>query len=138
MSEPLFVEPLFQKDSGDCAICCLVMLLGKTYPEVVRATPTVYCGKPWNCVKGGMTNRMMIQTAAKLGTALIQIRKFDLSEDTGILTVRDIKAHKDSDCHAVLLSKGLIIDPMDGRLWFDADDFLRVKKYRTGTLLRRL
>lgn len=136
-AEPLFIEPLFQKDSGDCAICCLVMLLGKTYPEVVRAAPHVYRNKPWDPVKDGMTNRMMIEAAQKLGTGLIQTHKFALDEDRGILTVRGVDTHKDKDCHAVLLTRGAIIDPADGRLWFDVEEFLEVKKYRTGTLLRR-
>jgi hypothetical protein len=113
------------------------MLLGKTYPEVVKAAPNVYCSRPWNAVKSGMTNRMMIDAATRLGTQLVQTKKFDLQEDTGILTVRDVAANKDKDCHAVLLTRGMIVDPMDGRLWFDADDFLRVKHYRTGTLLKR-
>lgn len=136
MQTPLFIEPLFQKDSGDCAICCLVMLLGKTYPEIVKASPSEYLGKPYSCVKDGMTGKMMIETAAKFGATLKTVKKFDLQEDDGILTVRKLTAKSGSDSHAVLLINGKIMDPMDGRLWFDVEDFLRVNEYRTGTLLR--
>ncbi len=85
--EPIFIEPVFQKDSGDCAICCLAMLLGKPYPDVIAACPKEYRGKPYVAVKNGMTNWMMIAAAQVLGTTLSVYHRVDLLEDTGILTV---------------------------------------------------
>jgi len=139
--EPIFIEPIFQKDAGDCAIACLTMLLGKPYVNVVQACPREYLGRPYNPVKSGMTNWMMIEAAQKLGVTLSVYRKFDLYEDIGILTV--LKGHartqknKDKDTHAVLLVKGTILDPTDGRLWPQVDTFLQVEEYRTGTILKR-
>ena len=139
--EPIFIEPVFQKDSGDCAICCLVMLTGKPYPAVVAACPKEYLGKLYNPVKDGLTGKMMAEAAHKLGVTLSTYRKFDLYEDTGILTV--LKGHtrtqknKDKDTHAVILVRGSIIDPADGRYWPEVDTFLQVEEYRIGTIMKR-
>lgn len=140
MDEPIFIEPIFQKDSGDCAVCCLVMLLGKPYPDVVAACPAEYLGKPYNAVKSGMTSKMMIEAANKLGATLKLHHTVDLQEDTGILTVLKGKKrtpqNKDKDTHAVMLINGSIIDPMDARFWPSVETFLQVEDYRTGTILK--
>ena len=138
MTEPLFIEPVFQKDRGDCGICCLVMLLGQPYLTVVRASPRTYLGKPYNPVFSGMTGRMMVDTAQKFGVRLRATRTFDLQEDSGILTVMKARIKKPSETHAVLLVRGSIVDPVDGRFWPEVDVFLQAERYRTGTLLKRI
>lgn len=135
MREPIFIEPIFQKDSGDCAICSLAMLLGKPYVSIVEAAPTQYLGRKYRPVKEGLTGKMMIEIAAKFGARLVMRRKYQLDEDTGILTVLKANVRKPTSTHAVVLAKGTIIDPVDARFWPDADIFLEHENYRAGTLL---
>lgn len=124
---PIFIEPIIQKDTGDCAVTALVMITGKPYPDVVRAAPN-------RAHKSGMSTKEIIETAAILGVKLVRRRKFHMNEDTGILTLisEDPKRHD----HVVLLLEGTIYDGYAGRLWFDPEVFLQTEKYRVGTLLR--
>lgn len=135
MSEPVFIEPLVQRESGDCGIACLVMLTGKSYPEVCTAAPH-------NAFKKGMQNREVIATAAKLGLRLVQHHRarINWSEDVGILTLLPTPAYNGTtkrDEHYVLLLEGLIYDGYNGRLWFEVETYLAHERYRVGTLLRR-
>ena len=133
MSEPVFIEPTIQRESGDCTIACLKMLAGKSYTEVINASPA-------GSHKNGMANYQTIATAAKLGLTLVQRRKFNQDEDIGILTLipdprKNGKVSRDE--HVVVLLKGMVYDAYNARLWLNIDAFLAHERYRVGTLLRR-
>lgn len=133
-TEPVFIELAFQRESGDCCIACLHMLAGKSYHDVIASAPL-------GAHKKGMTNRAVIETAAKCGLALTMRRRFDIHEDTGILTLIPDPpynpGHIKRDEHVVLLLKGMVYDAYNGRLWFDAAVYLKHERYRPGTLLGR-
>lgn len=132
MTEPVFIELSIQRESGDCTIACLHMLIGKSYQDVIKAAPP-------RAHKAGMTCKAMIETAAKLGVVLRMRRKFDIHEDTGILTLLPRPKHNPGpiarDEHVVLLLKGQVYDAFNGRIWFDTDIFLKHERYTPGTLL---
>lgn len=132
MTEPVFIELSIQRESGDCTIACLHMLIGKSYLDVIKAAPP-------RAHKAGMTCKAMIETAAKLGVALCMRRKYDIHEDTGILSLNPDPAHNvghiKRDEHVVLLLNGMIYDAYNGRMWFDPDIFLKHERYAPGTLL---
>lgn len=127
MNEPVFIEPIVQRDIGDCAIACLAMLVGKSYPEVVAAAPA-------RAYQRGMHNREVVETAAKFGIRLIRRRKFDPKDDIGILILNSVPPRK-SASHAVLLLEGQIYDAANGRLWLDVDVYFRLENWKPGTLL---
>ena len=127
MARPVFIEPAVNKDSGDCAISCLVMWTGRTYPAVVAAAPP-------KAYKRGMSTRAIIETAGKLGTVLVQRRRFNLHEDDGILMLSPVAPHT-TDAHAVVLLDGKVLDPYNGRLWLDIDIYLATEHYKASALL---
>lgn len=134
MDEPVFFEPMIQKEAGDCGISCLAMLLGKSYQEVIAAAPA-------NAHKKGLSMRGIRDTALKLGTPLRLRRKLDLKEDIGILGLLPDPTHNNGrikrDEHVALLIEGHIYDTYVGRLWLDVDTYLQVERYRLGSLLTR-
>ncbi len=133
MNEPVFFEPMVQKESGDCGISCLAMLLGKSYQEIIQYAPV-------NAHKKGMSMQAIRDTAAKLGTPLRLRRKIDLKEDIGILGLLPDPTHNGKtrrDEHVALLIEGHIYDTYVGRLWLDVDTYLQVERYRLGSLLTR-
>jgi hypothetical protein len=115
ITEPIVIEPTTMKSSGDCALCCLKMLLGVSYPEVVAAVPK----KMQKDVHGtGLTVQQMINVGRKLGFTLIY---HDLPEEDeiGILVL----TRSDED-HVVMYLKGIVYNPADNELWTDDDAFL--------------
>lgn len=132
MPETLFIEPMVQKDSGDCGIACIHMLSGRSYTDVVKAAPH-------HSYKHGMTMKQIVETAATVGLTLRHRRKYDLSDDRGILGLIPDPTHNGKtkrDEHVVLLLEGHIYDTYAGRLWLDIGMFLQQERYRVGTLLR--
>lgn len=126
MGKPVFIEPIVNKDVADCTISCLVMWTGKSYQDVLEAAPS-------QAHKRGMYNREVIETAAKLGTALVARRRYDVSEDDGILMLAPRPPNKQA--HAVVLLNGLVLDPYNGRLWLDVGVYLTTEHYKAGQLL---
>ncbi len=127
MGKPIFIEPVINREMGDCTISCLVMWTGKPYPDVIAAAPA-------GAHKTGMWNKDIVATAAKLGTTLVRKRKFDIREDDGILMLNPEPA-KGRPSHAVILLDGKVLDPYNGRLWLDIEVYLRTERYKTGELL---
>ena len=133
MSAPIFIEPVVNREQGDCVLSCLVMWTGKSYQDVIASAPA-------NAHRNGMNGREVVTTAARLGTQLRSRRTYDLHADDGILMLNPTpKKHPGQKwlrpSHAVLLLNGMILDPYNGRLWLDADVFLTTEKYKTGHLL---
>lgn len=135
MSKPVFIEPIANKDVGDCCITCLAMLTGRPYQDVIAAAPV-------GAEKDGMWQREVIATAAALGVVLRSRRRFDLREDDGILMLKPEPPKNPGSRwlrpdHAVLLLNGMVLDPYNGRLWLDVEVYLQQERYRIGSLLTR-
>lgn len=133
MSAPVFIEPVINREQGDCAISCLVMWTGKGYRDVIAAAPD-------KAHKNGMYRHQVVSTAAKLGTQLKARRRYDLHADDGILMLNpEPKRHPGQrwlrPAHCVVLLNGMVLDPYNGRLWLDADVFLKTEQYKPGELL---
>ena len=130
---PVFIQPEFNKDTGDCCITCLVMWTGQGYAAVIAEAPA-------GAHKAGMSNKEVIQAAWKLGVAFVAKRKFDIYKDDGILMLKpEPKRHPGERSlrphHAVLLFNGVVLDPFNGRVWPDVEIYLQAEKYRTSVLL---
>ncbi len=133
MPTPVFIEPDYNKETGDCCITCLKMWTGKGYTTIIEAAPL-------GAHKDGMSSREVVETARVLGVEFKVKRKFDLYKDDGILMLRPIpKKHSGQRWlrphHAVLLFNGVVVDPFNGRIWPDVEVYLSVEKYVTSMLL---
>lgn len=133
MSAPVFIEPVVNREQGDCALACLVMWTGKPYQDVIAAAPT-------NAHKDGMYGRDVVATAARLGTRLRPRRKFDLHADEGLLMLNPHpRKHPGQKwlrpSHCVILLGGMVLDPYNCRLWLDADVYLTTERYKLGQLM---
>lgn len=126
--KPVFIEPIANKENGDCCLACLVMWTGRSYQDVVAAAPPKAYYK-------GMTNTAVVETAAKLGTSFVRRRKFDIYEDDGILMLLPEPKKKGRSDHAVLLLNGTVLDPFNNRLWLDVEVYMKTEGYRPGELL---
>jgi len=126
--KPVFIEPIANKEDGDCCIACLVMWTGRSYQEVIAAAPA-------KAYKQGMTNTAVVETAAKLGATLVKVRKFDLYEDDGILMLNPDPKKKGRFSHAVLLINGAVLDPFNNRFWLDVEVYMKTERYKVGELL---
>ena len=126
--KPIFIEPIVNKESGDCCITCLVMWTGRSYQEVIAAAPVGAHVK-------GMSNREVLAAAAILGVPLEAKRKFDIWEDDGILMLNPEPKKKGRYSHAVLLINGAVLDPYNGRFWLDVEVYMRTEHYKPGELL---
>ncbi len=115
---------------GDCTICALAMLLGKSYEDVLGAAVKMTGG--FRVHHKGMWTREIKRTAKKLGVTLKLKRSVDLEHDEGILSTEN----EDDTQHSVLLSDGMIIE-CDGTVWREPDTYLSVKNQRVLSLLIR-
>lgn len=130
VSEPVVIEPTMMKSGGDCAVCCLKMLLGVSYPEVVAAVSK----KHQRTVHAeGLTTLQMMNVARKLGTPLDYLDAPD-EDDIGIL---DLERPDSDEGHAVMYLRGVIFNPADGELWTDDDAFLQRGGWTVVGFLRR-
>lgn len=120
MPIPDIIEPIVQKDGGDCAIAALAMILQKPYVEVSKAAISLF-NKPH---QHGLLTREIIQLGEHLGGKFRSklAKTIDLDNDTGVLLVR----RKGGD-HAVVLFNGVVFDPGDG-LIYSSDVFLTTHK----------
>lgn len=126
--KPIFIEPIANKENGDCCIACLVMWTGRSYQDVIAAAPP-------KAHREGMTNTAVVQTAAILGVTLVRKRKFDIYEDDGILMLNPSPAKKGRSSHGVVLINGTVLDPFNNRLWLDVEVYMRTEHYTPGELL---
>jgi len=104
-------------EDPDCGITALALACGQTYDAVLGEAVKI---EP-KAVTWGLRIRDMRKVAAKFGFSTRLLRKFDLNEDTGILSVSGPEGE-----HVVYLWEGRIIEPrQDSRsLWLDPHDFL--------------
>lgn len=105
-----------QDTIGDCGICALATVCGRSYEDVV-AMAVQYMGEHW---KGGLYLTHILAIAKACGTTLKRRRKYDLEHDTGILncwvTTHIPNKKPSTDNHVVVLMEGRIYDS-DGRIW---------------------
>ena len=59
--ELVVVHTMTMRDEADCAVCCLAMLLGKTYADVLAA-----CRRP---VREGLSDYQLRGVTRRLGDA---------------------------------------------------------------------
>jgi hypothetical protein len=112
------------REPNDCAICVLAMYLGVTYEDVLREVAVR--DRPYQG-RQGLRLRDIERIAKALGTPLRRLRKYDIANAYGILSL---------PMHVVLLRGGLIIDPEPGgaSLW-EVEDYLHAYNVRPGVLL---
>jgi hypothetical protein len=112
------------REPNDCAICVLAMYLGVTYEDVLREVAVR--DRPYQG-RQGLRLRDIERIAKALGTPLRRLRKYDITNAYGILSL---------PMHVVLLRGGLIIDPEPGgaSLW-EIEDYLHAYNVRPGVLL---
>lgn len=112
------------REPNDCAICVLAMYLGVTYEDVLREVAVR--DRPYQG-RQGLRLRDIERIARALGTPLRRLRKYDIANAYGILSL---------PMHVVLLRGGLIIDPEPGgaSLW-EIEDYLHAYNVRPGVLL---
>lgn len=130
MTEPTIINLVTMRDEGDCAVCCLAMVCGVTYSDVLQC-----CPKRAQATVNGLSNRQMQNVATRLGRTLRLLTEPE-DDDIGILTLT--KTY-DAQCqHAVVYVKDTIINPRDGEFWTDLDAFLRDRKWQVESFLRRV
>lgn len=117
MTEPIVIEPTVMKSSSDCALCCLKMLLGVTYSEVLLAVPKKLQRTVANT---GLTTKQIINVAARLGHTLKYQTTAPEDDDVGILDLS-----RADGGHVVMWLKGVIYNPADNELWTDDEAFLQ-------------
>ncbi len=129
MAAPAIIQPIRQVSEGDCALCSLAMILGKSYQEVSAAASS-FIVKPH---KNGLGTGEIKKIALKLGAKLTSTKTkgLPLDEETGIFLVR----FPDKIEHAVVLFQGVIYDPYDGLL-YDSTTYLSSKNAHPLNLLR--
>lgn len=79
----------------------------------------------------GLSLGELEETAKRLGITLVRQRRYDLEEDTGILSVKVGKLD-----HVVVLAKGVIIDSQPGTVHLDPDQYKAQEGVKFGILLR--
>lgn len=119
-----------QDTIGDCAICALGTLSGRSYEDIVEIASQLNVN--W---RKGMYLSEIIRIADKLNITLKRVKKFDLETDTGILDMRAWDARrKKYEEHVVVLYAGRLFDS-DLAVWAP-DAFIKQYKATFKTLLR--
>lgn len=113
---------------GDCAICCLAMILDCSYEDVlaVAVDQTTDAGVHFK----GLWVSQIIKIAKALGVTLHRRRKWDLETGCGIVGLCNMRTNEG---HVVVLKNGMIFD-VDGTVW-EAGTYLANSKYQVECLL---
>ena len=128
MAAPAAIDPVVQKEEGDCVIASLSMVLGIGYAEVSRKAREIW-QKPHHT---GLTVReaqRLIHSITGRYFESLDAKKTDLDDETGALFVK-----LPNDYHAVALFEGVIFNPADGLLWNRSAYFATKKAYPTRLL----
>jgi hypothetical protein len=112
---PVCVAVRSQKHQGDCGIAVLAMALGVTHEQVLMVDPMA--------ARDGLTTRQLQSIASRLGARLLSRPDADIHAETGILGIEFHKPHQFGG-HWVYVHRGVVVDPGDGTLWDDVDDYL--------------
>lgn len=121
MAEKALFRIINQRGKADCGVATLATLLSRTYEEVLLVAGRI---SP-NVLRKGLFTSDLIRIAWEFDTALERkVQKIDLDEVTGVLGVRYPSKRE----HFVFITKGLVFDPQDENIVWDA--FLYVKKFK--------
>lgn len=129
MASPEVIEPIIQKDEGDCAVASVAMLLNLSYREVSEAALKKFKSRPHT---HGLSLRQIKSLMKHFGhdTKSIHPNDVEMNEETGIVSIS-----KPENGHAAVIFNGIIIDPSDGLL-YTPDAYLAYKKGKITRLLR--
>ena len=129
MAVPVIIEPVIQRDAGDCVIASLAMVLGLPYVQVYTKAHEFYP----DAHTTGLTTREMMRVVRALGKHLtsVAIKDVNLEAETGILDVRK----GSGKYHAVVLFEGVIFNPADGLL-YTLEAFLASSKTKPTRFFR--
>lgn len=119
------VRVVTARESGDCAICVLAMLSGKTYEDVLAVGARHINSRIHHA---GMYGKEIVRVAKELGITLRWTRHVDLETALGILSV----SFEEGPGHVLLINSGLLID-VDGTIW-EPDVYVNVKKAKVERL----
>lgn len=121
MFEPFVIEPMMMKDIGDCSICCLKMLLGCSYADIITNVPRRF---QKSCLSQGLSETQMYNIARKLGF-ILEYHDEDFDPDrVGILCVK-----RDEQQHSAMYFGGAVYNPADGLIFTDLETFLTRGKW---------
>ena len=127
--EPSIIEPIIQKDIGDCAVAALAMVLQLPYVLVSQAAIALSS----NVHHKGLHTTELICLSKQLGRPLKKIKSKRIgSHPTGLLLVTRTRKSN----HAVAVLDGVIINPSDGLL-YRYDVYVDGKKTKALHLLVR-
>ncbi len=116
------------KGPGDCAICCLAMLLGCSYEDILAVS--VDQTQDASIHFKGMWITQIIKIAKSLGAVLHRRRKWEMETACGILSLCNTRTNEG---HVVILKSGLVFD-VDGTIW-EVESYLANSKYKVECLL---
>lgn len=128
--QPAFIRVEPQRHSNDCAVCCFVMLCGVSYEAALVAI----AGVDQKLGTNGLYLTQIKKAAKSMGIKLKTVPKgkYDLHNTVGILSVRFPSKLE----HAVILFRGMVVDPDGGIVWDDVDAYLQDAEARiVGSLL---
>lgn len=124
---PVVIEPLRQKDAGDCAIAAVAMLSGQPYQSVHEAAQTF----DRRVRTRGLYTRDILRLARRFGVPLVRASQAADAdpplEGTGLLMVSDGR-----EGHVIVMFQSVAIDPADGQVW-DLAALLMTRGWSRGT-----
>ena len=128
MPAPEIIEPIIQKEDGDCALAAVAMLIQKPYREVSEMALKTFKERPHST---GLELRQIRTLIKKFGLEVesLAINDIDLDEETGILSITK------KNPHVVLLFQGVIVDPANGLL-YDRDAYCADQKAKITRLIK--
>lgn len=102
-----------QREDWDCGPAALATLTGRSYAACVAAASIV------DPKHEGLYNFEVVDVALRLGAQLVPTRGFDRDHARGVLRVqwreRSRRGKASPGGHFVVLKKGMILDPHDGK-----------------------
>ena len=129
MIDPIIIEPQFQKASGDCAVCCLRMLLGVEYTTVMAVIP-----KRVKVSINGLTVRQMRGVARRLGADVrFRLRAPD-DDEIGIIS---LEKPNDDEGHVAMFLYGMVFDTSSGLIYTDLGAYLLASGWEVAGFLWR-
>jgi hypothetical protein len=131
VTEPIVISPVLMKDIGDCAVCCLSMLTGVSYADVIAA-----CPKRARPFTDGLSVKQTCAVAKRLGFEL-EYHTFEDDEEAGVGILVLERTYHDPQQHMVVYAKGTVIHPGDGCWYTDLDAYLKKYNWRVEGFLWR-
>lgn len=122
------IRIVIARAGGDCAVCCLAMILGCSYEDILAVAVDQTSDASIHFT--GMWVSQIIKIAKVLGVSLHRRKKWNIDTGCGILSLRNSRTNEG---HVVVLKSGMVFD-VDGMVW-EADTYLKNSKYVVECLL---